>query len=273
MRRTTLAALCITASLALTACNPTGGDGKKDDKSQGGWSGVGGGASKKPAESKAPFAGESGPDIVDKALETTGDAKSLRVKGTAPDDEMGLINMDLALDTEGNCAGTMSVPDQGSLELINDGKTLHMKLDEKFIRSQVGKGQPAGEVDAAVDMMADRWVKTDATSGQAKQMASFCDLDALLKEFTGARSMARKGKPATIGGKKAITLHENDGKDRYKIYVAAEGEPYLLRITNEAPGQESIDFLDFDKPVDTTAPTGDVLDMDKLGGNSGGIDA
>ncbi|MDG4864308.1 hypothetical protein P8605_39815 [Streptomyces sp. T-3] len=271
MRRTTLAALCVTAALALTACNPTGGDAK-DDKAKGGWGSLGE-ATKKPAESKKPFADESGPEIVDKALETTADAKSLRVKGTAPDDELGLINMDLALDTRGNCAGTMAVPGQGSIELINDGKTLHMKLDEKFIRSQVGKGQPEAEVDAAVDMMADRWVKTDATSGQAKDMAAFCDLDALLKEFTGANSVARKGKPATIGGKEAITLHENDGDDRYKIYVATEGKPYLLRVTNEAPGQESIDFLDFDKPVDTTAPTGDVLDMDKLGGNAGGVDA
>ncbi|MFD4478557.1 hypothetical protein ACFWPU_20960 [Streptomyces sp. NPDC058471] len=255
MRRTTLAAVCLAAAAAvgLTACGTeTGGSKKAEGKV----------TEKKEA---GPFPGMSGPDIVDKAVKATTGATSLRVKGSVPD-ESGTVELDMAFDTKGQCAGTMGMGGEGSLDLITTARTVYMKYDEKFLRAQ-GKGEPAADTQAAVDMLADRWVKTSATGDDAKDLASFCDLDVLLADFKDVNSAARRGKTATVDGTPALTLTENDGTDRYTLYVAAEGKPYLLKVVNEtAKSPETLTFGDYDKPVDVTRPTGDIMDIDKLAG-------
>lgn len=254
MRRTTLAAVSLAAAAAvgLTACGTETGGSKKEKG--------------KVAEKKAgPFPGMSGPDIVDEAVKATTDASSLTVKGSVPD-EAGTIDLDMALDTKGQCAGTMGMGGEGSLDLITTARTVYMKYDEKFLRAQ-GKGEPAADTQAAVDTLAGRWVKTSATGADAKDIASFCDLDVLLADFKDVNSGARRGKTTTVDGTPALTLSESDGSDRYTLYVATEGKPYLLKVVNvSAKSPESLAFSEFDKPVDATPPSGDVMDLDKLAG-------
>ncbi|MFI6940247.1 hypothetical protein ACIBI4_13315 [Streptomyces sp. NPDC050418] len=257
MRRTiilTTAALALSSALALTACGPgssASGDGKSSSAG-------------KAADKKEPFAGVSGPEIADRAIEATTSAKSLRVKGTVPDADLGTLTLDMAMDTKGVCAGSLSVGGQGGVEIINDGKTVHMKYDEAFLRAQ-SKGEPKAEVDAAVEMLAGRWVKTSATGDGAEDLDAFCDLDQLLGEFKGGDSAARKGKVTTVDGQEAITLTENDGGERYTILVATQGKPYLLKVTAaSAKDGEDLSFSDYDRPVQAEAPKGDVLDLDKL---------
>ncbi|MGW4819267.1 hypothetical protein ACWEP4_09840 [Streptomyces sp. NPDC004227] len=259
--RHTAAALCltaVTASLALTACgsekpDAAGGDAKgKAHQSAGA------------TAERAPFADLSGQEIVDRALKATRSATSLTLKGSVPDEE-GTIELDLALDRQGHCAGTLGMHGEGEVGLIRTDDTVYMKFDEAYLRSE-GKGQSKSEVDGVVDMLADRWVKTGADSDDAKDMADFCDLDKLLADFDDTRSVARKGKATTLDGTPAFTLTEAEGKDRYTLYVAAEGKPYLLRIENTTAKQpEDISFTDYGKPVPAVPPAGkDVLDLDKL---------
>ncbi|GGS06340.1 lipoprotein [Streptomyces aureoverticillatus] len=268
LRPGTLAALCLTAAAAatLTACGGDKGDKgdstpwnsaknseRRDDKPD------------KPDKPKGPFPGMSGPDIVDKSVSATTAAKSLTIKGSAPDGEGGVITMDIALNTRGECTGSMSVAGEGSIDLIMNRTTVYMRPDAEFIRSET-KGQPEAETSAAVQMMANRWSKMSATSPDAKDMAAFCDLDTILAEFNDVDSAARRGKVTPLDGAPALALHEHDGKDRYTIYVATQGKPYLRKIVNNAKPSETLTFTDYDKPVKTTPPTGDVLDLDKLAG-------
>ncbi|MER7170828.1 hypothetical protein [Streptomyces mesophilus] len=257
MRRTVLttAALALSAALALTACGSEK-SGSSPDKGKNAGTGA--------DRSKEPFADVSGPEIADQAVEATSSAKSLRVKGTVPDAELGAITLDMAMDTKGVCAGSMSVGGQGKAEIVNDGRTVYMKYDEAFLRAQ-SKGEAKAEVDAAVDMLGDRWVKTSATGEGSEDLKAFCDLDQLLGEFKGGDSAARKGKVTTVDGQEAITLTEKDGSETYTIYVATKGEPYLLKLTSDAAKEgEDLTFTDYDKPVDAKAPSGDVLDLDKM---------
>ncbi|WP_030788684.1 hypothetical protein [Streptomyces sp. NRRL S-920] len=249
MRRTAIAAVCLAtaATAGLTAC------GSEDGKS---------GSAKEAA--KGPFAGLSGGEIADKAVKATSGAESLRIKGDVTDGEAGLISLNMAMDTKGKCAGTMGMNKEGSIELIVPGKTVYMKYDEEFLRAQ-SKGEPKADVQAAVDMLADRWAKTKATSADAKEIAAFCDLDIVLADFKDVSSAARRGGTTKVDGVPAIKLMETDGKDKYTLYVATEGKPYLLRVDTAKGGKvETLKFGDYDKPVKTTPPTGDVLDLDKL---------
>ncbi|MFC8197177.1 hypothetical protein ACFWBR_00075 [Streptomyces sp. NPDC060006] len=255
MRRTALAALCLAAAtVSLTGCLP--GDDKADSK-----------ADSKPSRSKPkdPFAGLTGGEIADRAVEATSNASSLRMKGGIQEDG-SRIDLDMALDKKGRCAGTMSADGEGKADLLMTGDTLYMRYDEKFLRAQ-GDGAPKEETDGVVAMLAGKWTKMSATGSDAKDVAGFCDLDTVLADFEDVSSDATRGKATTVDGTPAVVLHEKDGKDTYTLYVATEGKPYLLKVVSKSakdPG--TVTFSDFDTPVPVQKPKGEVMDLDAMGG-------
>ena len=160
----------------------------------------------------------------------------------------------------------MGMGGEGKAELIKTGDTVYMKYDEAFPRAQ-SEGESKSDTDAAVAMPADKWTKMKATGQVAKDIAGFCDLDTVLGDTEDAGSDASRGKTTTVDGKPAIVLHEKDGKDRYTLYVATEGEPCLLRVDNKSGAdQGSLAFSDYAEPVPTQKPSGEILDLDALGG-------
>lgn len=101
----------------------------------------------------------------------------------------------------------------------------------------------------------------------AKDIASFCDLDTVLADFQDVNSDATRGKTTTVDGTPAIVLHEKDGKDSYTLYVATEGKPYLLKVVSKSakdPG--TVTFGDFNTPVPAEKPAGKVIDLNEMGG-------
>ncbi|MFD6289698.1 hypothetical protein [Streptomyces sp. NPDC060205] len=248
MRRTALAALCLAAAAtaSLTGCLP--GEDKADSKPKG------------------PFAGLTGGEIADRAVKATSNASSLRMKGDIVDDDGSRIDLDMALDKKGRCAGTMSADGQGEAQLMKTGDTLYMKYDEKFLRAQ-DEDAPKEETDQVVAMLAGKWTKMSAKGADAKDIAGFCDLDTVLADFEDVSSDATRGRTTTVDGTPAIVLHEKDGKDTSTLSVATEGKPYLLKVVNKSakdPG--TVVFSDFETPVPAETPKGKILDLDALGG-------
>ncbi|MFG3508166.1 hypothetical protein ACGF5F_22000 [Streptomyces sp. NPDC047821] len=246
LKRPVLAALCAVTALGLTACGP---------------SGSGSGEAKK-AE---PFAGLSGGQIANKAIKATKTADSLTLDANLKTTE-GPMKAFMALDTKGQCAGTITMGPTGTMEVIKAGKEAYIRFDEAFLREQNEGGSPE-ETEAALKMLKGRWLKTDANDPEAKEGLEMCDLGAMLGEFETGASSAERGEETTVNGKKALTLTEKDGDTTYKIYVATEGEPYLLKIDQkggEDPG--TLSFTDYNKPVPAKKPAAkDILDLDKLG--------
>ncbi|MEV0176514.1 hypothetical protein AB0I00_36075 [Streptomyces sp. NPDC050803] len=263
MRRTALAALCLAAAATTTVTGCLSDEDKAQDKPNSSSRSDKAGAS---ADAKEPFAGLTGGEIADRAAKATTDASSLRMKGDIPDEETGgTIEFDIALNKQGECAGHMSMDGEGRTDLIQTGGTLYLKYDETFLRAQ-SKGEPKADVDAAVALLAGKWTKMSANSADAEGMTDLCDLEAMLGDATDAESDATRGKTTAVNGTPAITLDEKDGKDSYTLYVATEGEPYLLRLVSTTPSDSgSLSFSEFDKPVPADKPTGEVLDLDALG--------
>lgn len=263
MRRTALAALCLTAAtaVALTGCQSgQSGKDKADGKARTS------SPSSSPSKAKEPFAGLTGGEIADRAVEATTGASSLRMKGDVADDGSGgTIEIDMALNKQGECAGTMSVGGQGKADLIKVGDTVYMKYDEAFLRAQ-SKGEKKSEVDAAVALLAGKWTKMSAKGEDAKDIAGFCDLDTVLGDADDVDSDASRSKTTTVDGTPAIVLHERDGKERYTLYVATEGKPYLLRVDSaSASDPGTLTFSEYDEPVPAQKPSGEILDLDALG--------
>jgi hypothetical protein len=271
MRRTALAALCLAAAATagLTACQS--GQSGQDT------------ADSKPSKStesatkpKEPFAGLTADEIAERAMTATTGASSLRMKGDVRDDESdGTIRIDMALDKKNECAGTIGMGGQGKADLIKTGDTVYMKYDEAFLREQ-SKGESKADVEAAVDMLAGKWTRMSAKGSDAKDIASFCDLDAVLGgaedvdsggDSSGGDPTVRRAGTAEVDGATAVVLKAKDGKDSYTLYVATKGKPYLLRLDStsaEDPG--SVTFSDYNEPVPAQKPTGRIVDLDALGG-------
>lgn len=249
MRRTALAvlALAAAATAGLTGC--ASGQDKADSKPKG------------------PFAGLTGGQIADRALKATTGASSLRMKGDVADDESdGTIRIDMALNTKGECAGTMSMGGQGKADLIKTGSTLYMKYDEAFLRAQ-SKGESEADTDAAVTMLAGKWTKMAVKGQDAKDIAGFCDLTSVLGGAEDVDSDASRGRTATVDGTPAIVLHEKDGSDRYTLYVATRGKPYLLKVDgSSAKDPVNLSFSDYGKSVPAKKPAGEIIDLDALSG-------
>ncbi|MET8943078.1 hypothetical protein ABZX30_05680 [Streptomyces sp. NPDC004542] len=247
MRRTALAVLTLAAAttVGLTGCMP--GQDKADSKPKG------------------PFAGLSGGEIADRAMKATTGASSLRMKGDVADGSDGTIRIDMALNKQGECAGTMSMAGQGKADLIKTGDTVYMKYDEAFLRAQ-SKGESKADTDAAVAMLAGKWTKMAAKGQDAKDIANFCDLNSVLGGAEEGNSDATRGKTTTVDGTPAIVLREKDGKDRYTLYVATEGKPYVLRVDGTS-AKEPLDlaFSDYNQPVPAKKPAGKIIDLDALG--------
>ncbi|MGV9913470.1 hypothetical protein [Streptomyces tendae] len=292
-RRTALTALLLAAgaTACLTGCqSDQGGDGASDGAARSAASGGSAtaspaasapGSTAAPAEASAsasdePFAGLTGEEISEQARTATTGARSIHFTGSVPDEESGgSLNLDVALDRKGGCAGTMGVDDQGQMELIRTGDTLYLKLDKQFLRT-LDKGEPQADNEALAILLAGRWTSMPADGPDAKAMTSFCDLDKLLDDGgeggesgDGTRSELTRGKVTTVDGTPAITLHETTGSHRTTLYVATEGKPFLLRVESGFE-QEShtLTLTGFDEPVPTKAPSGEVIDLDDLDGMS-----
>ncbi|KFG75119.1 hypothetical protein [Streptomyces mutabilis] len=261
-RHTTFTALFLAA---VATASLTGCQSGQDDT--GGTDAASTGSAPPSAE---PFAGLSAAEISERAFEATTGARSLRMTGDVPDEESGgTIRIDLALDRKGECAGTMSMNGQGEAELIKTGDTVYLKYDERFLRAQ-SEGQPQADTEALVSLLAGRWTKMSATGPDAKDMTTFCDLDTMLDgahDGGDGEPTVTRGKATTVDGTPAITLRETDGPDRSTLYIASEGEPYLLRYEDESEtGAGALTFGDYDEPVPADAPTGDVIDLDTMNG-------
>ncbi|MFD9422168.1 MULTISPECIES: hypothetical protein [unclassified Streptomyces] len=250
LARTAVNTLCALSVLSLAAC----GTGAVDS------------ADSAAPKATGPFADMSGPEVTNKALSTTKKAKSLRISVDLRSTD-GPVKADFATSRTGECIGTMSIGPAGTMEIIKTGDTVYTKFDEAMLREQ-SKGEPEADVDAAVKLLAGRWMESKATDADTKDSIEFCDLDGILKGFEANDTAARKAGGATVAGKPALRLTEKDGKETYTVLVAAEGAPYLLRVTSKG-GEEptTMNLSAFDEPVVAKKPAAkDIVDLDRPAG-------
>ncbi|MFD0414092.1 hypothetical protein [Streptomyces sp. NPDC127108] len=253
-RLRTAGAACTAAVLALlvSACSDDdGGSGDKGDST----------------------ADLSAQEISDKAKQELLDAKSVHLtltdKGRDVDKD-DPATMDLRLDRDGNCTGTLSFgANGGTADLVKQGDKVWMKPDEAFWKSQVPRGQGA----AAAELFKDRYIHGTTKDPMLKSLSEVCDLKDLqenVSDDAGSDDDAKdlkKGAVTTVDGTRVIPLtgKNDDGKDT-TLYVAAEGKPYLVRATEKGDGTDQTTTLtDYDKPVPTKTPSAkDSVDVSKL---------
>ncbi|MET9544686.1 hypothetical protein ABZY36_05110 [Streptomyces sp. NPDC006627] len=221
----------------LTGCGD-GGDGGGSDK---------------------PFAKDSADQIAAKAVAATKKADSMRLKGDMRQDGR-TVSLDLVVDQEKNCEGTVDSAG-AKAELRHMNGTLYVRGDEQYWKNSL-KNQPGS--DKVMSKVVDKWVKMPADDASTSGMCDKQGLIASMDEDKSTRKGMKKGDTTTVGGKEAIALKKQaSGGETHTMYVATEGEPYILRTTvkgGDEPNEAT--FSDYGKPVRPKAPSkGEVVDL------------
>ncbi|WP_312885437.1 hypothetical protein [Streptomyces physcomitrii] len=237
-------------ALAATVCSVAllgacgGGDGGGDDK---------------------PFAGESADSIAAKAIKASTDARSMRMSGTVRQEDGRTLKVDVLVDQQKNCDGTLG-SGGAKADIRHTGGTLYLRGDEQYWQNSF-QGKAGAE--KVIPKVADKWVKMPADDAAT---AGLCDKQGLLAsmdEDKSERKGLKKGKATRVGGKEALPLTKKNSKgETLTLYVATEGEPYVLRTTTEGGEHpDTATFSDYGKTVRPQKPAdGETVDLRELSG-------
>jgi hypothetical protein len=207
------------------------------------------------------FADESADTIVKSSKDDMADLKAVKVSGDLTTDGQA-ISIDLQLNSDGDCTGSLGI-DDGSAELLGvDGETW-MRPDEAFWRSSAGDN-----ADEVISVVGDKWVVVPDDEDSLKQ---FCDvddlLDQLLKDEDDDSTYTKKGTD-TVDGDDVVTVDNEDPEDGTSTgYVLVDAPHYLVKIEKtEGADPGSVTFSAFDEEFDVSAPaTDEIVDFSNLG--------
>ncbi|MEU9646758.1 hypothetical protein [Streptomyces sp. NPDC048188] len=213
-----------------------------------------------------PFEGQSADDIAAKAVEATRQAKSVHVKGDTRTEDGSTVTVDVSVDQEKNCQGTIGAGETRA-DVRHTDATLYLRGDEQYWQTAL-KQQP----DAAQKMapkLTDKWVKMPANDATT---AGVCDKQgfiAAMDEDESERKGMKRGSTTDVNGEEALALTKDAaGGEKLTLYVATEGEPYILKTTTEggkSPG--SVTFSEYGETVaPEQPPAGETVDMKELAG-------
>ncbi|MCT9076328.1 LolA-like protein [Streptomyces fulvoviolaceus] len=215
--------------------------------------------------------GLSGRELVEQAQDNLLDAESVHLKLTdrsvdASTSTTQPTSMDLSLDQDGNCVGSMEMgSDGGSVEIVKQGGEVWMKPDTAFWKAQV----PGGEGDAVAELFKNRYIHGSTRDAMLKGMADTCDLTSFQQEVDTDSSDAgklRKGDETTVDGTKVVPLKGvSDGKQAV-LYVTSDSPHRLVQATRKGDGTDmTLSFSDYGKPVPSKTPSADeTVDVGKL---------
>lgn len=146
--------------------------------------------------------------------------------------------------------------------LVTDSAA-YSRSNEEAVR--LAASEVEGVPPETIEMMGDRWVKRNQlTSDLARK--TLCDRTEQRDELEGSFLAPEnrgdgKEEDATLNGRPTTKITFTGGPEPVEVHVAAEGPPYLLKITER--GGVVWTFSDIDKPYRTSAPA-DALDEDEL---------
>ncbi|MFF4348090.1 hypothetical protein [Streptomyces sp. NPDC001530] len=168
-------------------------------------------------------------------------------------------SIDLSLDQDANCAGSMRMgADGGSVKLIKRGADVWMKPDTEFWKAQI----PGNQGSAVADLFNNRYIHGSTSDTLLIGMAGVCDLTAFQREALSDSDHVpplKKGAETTLDGTKVIplTYPREDGRT-IMMYVTADSNHHLFRATEKGEGADTaLTFTDYNKPVPSATPSAD----------------
>ncbi|HZF90891.1 hypothetical protein [Streptomyces sp.] len=175
--------------------------------------------------------------------------------------------MDLALDRDGNCVGTIETGGEGDgrVEIVKRGEEVWMKPDAAFWKAQV----PGGEGEAVAELLKGRYLHGTTDDPALQGMADVCDLAAFQRDIdTGGSGDAAltKGEETNRQDTAVVPLTSEEGGERTTLYVTADAPHRLIEADQRGDDTDlTLTFEDYDKPVPAGTPRpAETVDIGKL---------
>ena len=217
--------------------------------------------------------GRTAAELAEQAEDNLLDAESVRLTMTdriaetegAPTEPSA---MDLALDRDGNCAGTIETGGEGGgrVEIVKRGEEVWMKPDDAFWKAHV----PGGEGERVAELLKDRYLHGTTNDPTLKGMADVCDLNEFQREIdTGGSSgdgSLTKGEETTRQDTAVVPLTGEEDGERTTLYVTADAPHRLIEADQRGEGTDvTLTFEDYGKPVPAGTPSpAETVDIGKL---------
>ncbi|MEV8434727.1 hypothetical protein [Streptomyces chartreusis] len=209
------------------------------------------------AKEQAPNGVEklSAQQIFDKALAATAATPTLRV--VVP----GAV--DLTMDQQGNCAGTVAITPGAPFEVLRKKDQVWAKPKDEaaYYASEEGKSFLKAVPDAKGKYM----YGSKDKSFTLGILSLYCGLDDMGVNPKTVKPTTKAGR-ATVTGQNAVVLKATSDKAAMTMYVATEEEPYILKVLEVKAGKKQEVLLsDFGKPFSPPAapPPGQTYDAVK----------
>jgi len=192
-------------------------------------------------------------EIKDAVLEDMGEVESLNLAGTLPTEGGGEVTLDVSMGSDGECAGTFG-RDGVEAEILRSSDGTFMRAGEDFWAAATGDEAAAS---AIMQVLGDKWAKLPDAS--ASDFDELCDLDSFLSELDEDEDDdtkdATKGEVEDVDGEEALEIidEDEDGTVTH-IWIATEGEHYILKMETEGDAATTMTISDYNEPVDAETP-------------------
>lgn len=202
----------------------------------------------------------SGPEILSRASAAAKAATSVTVVGTVPQGS-GSVSIDMAIG-KGVADGTITVKNV-TVQIRLVGGNTYINAPAALFNKM---GGDAGKV--AGTLLGGKWFQVPATGSVAnsfKGLENIADKDTLFSGLLNAgKNPTVKGTDTVLGQPAVILTGPNGGT----LAVATTGEPYPLQVKAKEGATGSVDFKDWNVPVNVQAPT-DLVDLNAIAGAAG----
>ncbi|MDL5199234.1 hypothetical protein [Streptomyces sp. ALI-76-A] len=200
------------------------------------------------------FSGQKADDIAARAVTATEKASSVHMKGTAQANGSSTVELDIRVDDQGNCTGTIS-GDGGRAELLrSEGGDVLIKGDRAFwTNSARASGGDVKRGERLAGKLAGKWVAAPADGPDA----AFCDKKRFLASMDQdktERQGLKRGETTEVDGEDALTLEKDQEGSHISMQVATEGEPYILKAATKGSEDSSVTFDDYGEKVTVQQP-------------------
>jgi hypothetical protein len=253
VRRLAPGALLVTALAVVTAaCGASGGTSS---------TGASHAASLSPQAVSDPLASWTAERIVQQAQTDTLAAPYVRVAGNVSSSGQQ-IAFDLTMVAGTGCQGSVTEHGIGSFTMVSLGKTVWVKPDAQFYKSEVGQNPNA---QLAETLLAGKYLEDTEGTGLGS-LASMCSLHSMLGSTSSSSDDAgtTKAGTATVDGQRAVKLV--NAKQHGTAYVTDTTKPEVLQITVSGSGGGSLDFTYYTTPpAITPPPASQTIDGSKYG--------
>lgn len=198
-----------------------------------------------------PFEAKSDTQIQKLLGDSMDDVKSAHFSAITEDEaDRAVINMDL--DRDGNCDGSVSIGDS-SAEIKGDETWTYMKANEAFW--VLSAGGNTADAQALLQLVGDKWIRQPASD-----FADVCDLDEYVDKFTIGWESAEftVGNIEEVDGVDAVRLNLIEGgaeSSKADLWLEVEKPHRIVKIKatgGDEPGEYA--FSEYNEPAKPQLP-------------------